>query len=154
MAVCRGPAATALAVNRSTPREHQPASPATLHPGNTPAFLIGSEPAAGISAEIARRLRWLPALSPAPGLAAWLQLREERWSQFCEIYWAVLHNNPQRWDWLARMARSNGIILVYAESDVHLSAARALQQFLRQQDDTPHTMLRRYVMRPSSAATG
>lgn len=106
-------------------------------PGSTPAFLIGSEPAAGISAEIARRLRWLPALSPAPGLAAWLQLREERWNQFCEIYWAVLHNNPQRWDWLARMARSNGIILVYAESDVDLSAARALQQFLRQQDDTP-----------------
>ena len=106
-------------------------------PGSTPAFLIGSEPAAGISAEIARRLRWLPALSPAPGLAAWLQLREERWSQFCEIYWAVLHNNPQRWDWLARMARGDGIILIHAESDVRLSAARALQQFLLQAEDSP-----------------
>ena len=106
-------------------------------PGSMPAFLIGSEAAAGLPADIARQLRWLPALSPAPGLAAWLQLREERWSQFCEIYWAVLHNNPQRWDWLARMACDDGIILVHAESDVRLSAARALQQFLLQTDDTP-----------------
>jgi uncharacterized protein YeaO (DUF488 family) len=106
-------------------------------PGNTPAFLIGSEAATSVPAATTRSLRWLPALSPAPGLADWLQLREERWQQFCEIYWAVLHNNPARWDWLARLAEGQGIVLVHAEGDVRLSAARALQQFLLQQHATP-----------------
>ena len=103
-------------------------------PGDSAAFLISSEPATGLSADIARHLRHLPALSPAPGLSEWMHWREERWSQFCEIYWAVLHNNPQRWEWLARLASQQDIVLLHAEAEATLSAARALQLFLMQQE--------------------
>jgi uncharacterized protein YeaO (DUF488 family) len=106
-------------------------------PGDAAAFLIGSEPAAGLPADTTRHFRHLPALSPAPGLSEWMHWREERWNQFCEIYWAVLHNNPQRWEWLARMASRQHIVLLHAEADATLSAARALQLFLLQQEAQP-----------------
>ncbi|WP_374554491.1 DUF488 family protein, N3 subclade [Aquitalea pelogenes] len=109
----------------------------SYQPDSTPAFLIGSEPPAGLPADVVRRLRHVPALSPAPGLSDWMHWREERWSQFCEIYWAVLRNNPQRWEWLAHMARRQHIILLHAEADATLSAARALQLFLQQQEEMP-----------------
>ena len=106
-------------------------------PDHRPAFLIGSAVPGGIPPDIIRQLRHLPALSPAPGLSDWMHWRAERWSQFCEIYWADLHNNPQRWEWLARMARRQHIILLHAEADATLSAARALQLFLQQQEEMP-----------------
>jgi len=104
-----------------------------FHPGSTAAYVI----AATRPARLPRQLRWLPDLAPTPGLADWLHQRSDGWSQFCEIYWAVLDNNPQRWLWLAEQARQSSIVLLSPEEDLQHSAAAALLQYLQKQDAAP-----------------
>lgn len=98
-------------------------------PGLENAFLIEETWPKGLPRQALDAGHWLKSVAPAPGLLNWLRQDERHWPTFCEVYWADLAANPQRWWPLWKASRSGGLVLLHAGGG-EKQPAQALAQFL------------------------
>jgi uncharacterized protein YeaO (DUF488 family) len=99
-------------------------------PGLDNAFLIEENWPKGLPRQGLDAAHWLKGVAPAPGLLKWLRQDERHWSTFCEVYWADLAANPQRWWPLWKASRRGGLALLYVPQEGERQPAQALAQFL------------------------
>ncbi|OHX11880.1 hypothetical protein BI343_03925 [Chromobacterium amazonense] len=78
---------------------------------------------------------WLRRVLPTEELVAWMHGDSVRWPTFCDIYWADLSANPARWQALLGAMREGELVLLHDCGDGQYTSVRALEQFLRRQDE-------------------
>ncbi|POZ62920.1 DUF488 domain-containing protein [Chromobacterium alticapitis] len=77
---------------------------------------------------------WLRRVLPTDELVAWMHADPARWPTFCDIYWSDLAANPARWQVLSEAMKQGELVLLHACGEGQYTAARALEQFLRQRE--------------------
>lgn len=84
----------------------------------------------GIKKETAPFDKWLKEIAPSTNLRKWFNHEPEKWTSFCEKYYAELNGSAALGELLFYIREHKNVTLLFSSRDEQHNHALALQQFI------------------------